>query len=48
MLREPFAAGQSIIHHMDPRVRVLFASLYSIVIANVATPTFDSSLFAPL
>ena len=33
MLREPFAAGNSILHRMDPRFRVFFASLYSIVIA---------------
>jgi cobalt/nickel transport system permease protein len=33
MLREPFAEGNSILHRMDPRFRVFFASLYSIVIA---------------
>lgn len=33
MLREPFAAGKSHLHQMDPRVRVLFAGLYSIVVA---------------
>ena len=33
MLREPFAAGNSILHRLDPRFRVFFASLYSIVIA---------------
>ena len=33
MLQEPFAAGNSILHRMDPRFRVFFASLYSIVIA---------------
>ena len=33
MLREPFATGRSTIHQIDPRFRVLFASLYSIVVA---------------
>ncbi len=33
MLREPFAAGNSILHQVDPRFRVVFASLYSVVIA---------------
>jgi cobalt/nickel transport system permease protein len=33
MLQELFAAGNSLLHRMDPRFRVFFASLYSIVIA---------------
>jgi cobalt/nickel transport system permease protein len=33
MLREPFAVGNSILHQVDPRFRVVFASLYSVVIA---------------
>jgi cobalt/nickel transport system permease protein len=33
MLREPFAEGKSHLHHMDPRVRVVFAGLFSTVVA---------------
>lgn len=33
MLQEPFAIGNSIIHRLDPRIRVLYACLYSIVVA---------------
>jgi cobalt/nickel transport system permease protein len=33
MLREPFAAGNSILHGMDPRFRVVIAIVYSTVIA---------------
>lgn len=33
MLREPFAAGNSFIHQLDPRIRVLSAGVYSIIIA---------------
>jgi cobalt/nickel transport system permease protein len=33
MLREPFAVGNSFIHQLDPRVRLLSASVYSVVIA---------------
>ncbi len=33
MLREPFAVGNSILHQVDPRFRVVFAILYSVVIA---------------
>ena len=33
MLREPFAVGNSILHQVDPRFRVVFAGLYSVVIA---------------
>ena len=33
MLQEPFAIGNSIIHRLDPRIRVLSACIYSIVVA---------------
>ena len=33
MLREPFAAGNSYIHQLDPRIRLVVAGVYSIVVA---------------
>ena len=33
MLREPFALGDSIVHALDPRFRIISACLYSIVVA---------------
>lgn len=33
MLSEPFAIGDSLIHRLDPRVRVILATVYSFVIA---------------
>jgi cobalt/nickel transport system permease protein len=33
MLREPFAVGNSILHRLDPRARLVAASTYSIVVA---------------
>jgi len=33
MIAEPFAAGDSILHKMDPRVRIVFATVYSFVVA---------------
>ncbi len=33
MLQEPFAIGNSFIHRLDPRIRVLSACVYSIVVA---------------
>jgi cobalt/nickel transport system permease protein len=33
MLQEPFAIGNSLIHRLDPRIRVLSACVYSIVVA---------------
>ncbi|MBW2614764.1 MAG: cobalt ECF transporter T component CbiQ, partial [Deltaproteobacteria bacterium] len=32
-MQEPFATGQSQIHHLDPRLKVLFATVYSFVVA---------------
>ena len=33
MLKEPFALGNSFVHQLDPRVRLLSACVYSIVVA---------------
>jgi cobalt/nickel transport system permease protein len=33
MIQEPFAIGNSWIHHIDPRVKIIFAAIYSLVIA---------------
>lgn len=33
MIREPFANGDSLIHRIDPRVRILFAAVYACVVA---------------
>jgi len=33
MLQEPFAYGNSLIHQLDPRVRLIFACVYSTVLA---------------
>ena len=33
MLREPFAAGNSFIHRLEPRIRLVAAGVYSIVVA---------------
>jgi cobalt/nickel transport system permease protein len=33
MLREPFAAGNSFIHRLDPRLRLAVAGVYSVVVA---------------
>ena len=33
MISEPFAAGNSIIHRLDPRIRIIFANAYCFVVA---------------
>jgi cobalt/nickel transport system permease protein len=33
MLQEPFAVGNSIIYHIDPRIRIAVATVYSVIIA---------------
>ena len=33
MISEPFATGDSVIHQLDPRIRVAFATLYVFVVA---------------
>jgi cobalt/nickel transport system permease protein len=37
MLREPFAFGTSFVHRLDPRVRLLSAGFFSIVVALAST-----------
>ncbi len=45
MIQEPFATGNSIIHNIDPRIRVISAIVYSIVIAlSDAFPALYASL----
>ena len=49
MLEEPFAVGNSRIHQLDPRIRVVFAVLFSAVIAvGTAFPALVTSLVAAL
>lgn len=38
MFDEPFATGDTIIHRLDPRARLVAASLFSVVVAVSATP----------
>jgi len=33
MIEEPFAAGSSLIHRLDPRFRIVLVSAFSIVVA---------------
>jgi len=33
MIQEPFAIGSSLIHQLDPRVRIIFAAAFSLVVA---------------
>jgi cobalt/nickel transport system permease protein len=33
MIREPFAMGDSLIHRLDPRIRVVIATIYSFLVA---------------
>lgn len=33
MIEEPFATGDSIVHKLDPRARIVFATVYSFVVA---------------
>lgn len=49
MMEEPFAAGDSPVHRMDPRVRVAFATLLSFVIAlSEKFPALWAGLFFSL
>ena len=49
MIQEPFAAGDSCIHHFDPRIRVVFAVFFSVVIAiSKAFPALSAALAAAL
>lgn len=38
MFDEPFATGDTIIHRLDPRARLVAATLFSVVVAVSATP----------
>ena len=44
MIEEPFVSGESPIHHIDPRIKVIFAVLFSTIIA--VSKQFDSLLAA--
>lgn len=44
MLQEPFANGNSFVHNLDPRVRILFAFFFAIIVAT--TPHFSVLLWA--
>lgn len=49
MIREPFAVGDSPIHRIDPRVRVFFAVLFSVVVAlSYRFPALTAALFLSL
>ncbi len=49
MIREPFAGGDSAVHRMDPRVRVFFATLFSVMTAlSYRFPTLTAALFLSL
>jgi len=37
MIQEPFAGGQSVIHRLDSRIKVIFATLYSFTVALSST-----------
>lgn len=45
MLQEPFALGNSFVHQLDPRIRLLTACIYSIVVALSSTfPALTAAL----
>ncbi len=49
MLDEPFAAGNSVIHRIDPRFRVVASIVYSLVVAVVYTfPALFTAFFFSL
>jgi cobalt/nickel transport system permease protein len=49
MINEPFAIGHSFIHRIDPRYRVAFAILYSVMVAvSYRLPTLTLALMASL
>ena len=33
MIEEPFSNGHSLVHNLDPRMKVIFAVLYSFIVA---------------
>ncbi|RLC15114.1 MAG: cobalt ECF transporter T component CbiQ [Deltaproteobacteria bacterium] len=49
MLREPFITGNSLIHRLDPRLRLIFAMTYSFVVAlSNRFPTLVAALVISL
>lgn len=45
MIAEPFAVGKSWVHNIDPRARVIFATVYSLVVAvSTAFPVLLTAL----
>jgi cobalt/nickel transport system permease protein len=49
MITEPFAAGTSWIHRIDPRYKIIFATLYSMIVAiSSKFPTLITALFFSL
>jgi len=49
MIQEPFATGNSQLHRLDPRLKVLFATVYSFVVAlSNSFPTLFAALFLSL
>lgn len=49
MICEPFATGNSVIHRIDPRLRVVFATVYSFIVAlSTQFPTLLAALVLSL
>lgn len=54
MINEPFASGNSVIHRLDPRVRIVFATAFAFAVAlsyeftTLGTAFLISCLFIPL
>jgi cobalt/nickel transport system permease protein len=49
MLTEPFASGDSLVHRLDPRVRVVAATIFSIIVAlSFKFPVLIAALAAAL
>ena len=54
MIDEPFASGNSMIHRLDPRVRIVFAAAFAVAVAlsyefaTLVTALLISCLFIPL
>jgi cobalt/nickel transport system permease protein len=44
MLQEPFAVGNSLVHRIDPRIRVAVATVYSVIVA--LSRNFPALIFA--
>ncbi len=45
MIEEPFSNGNSLVHNLDPRMKVIFAILYSFIVAlSSRFPTLFAAL----